>query len=182
MSRLLLHICCAPCLCYPYKVLTAEKMEITGFWHNPNIHPYKEYQSRLQSVEKFSQSNALEVIYRDEYPLEENLEDLLRARCNSCYLVRLEATARQAVHDGYDHYSTTLLYSIYQKHEMIRDLGVEIGKKLGVNFLCRDFRTGWDEGRAIAKEMNLYSQKYCGCIFSERDRYMKIHKPKIKDR
>jgi len=181
MSRLLLHICCAPCLCHPYQVLTSKKADITGFWYNPNIHPYKEYQNRLLSVKDFSQRRDLKVIYRDEYPLEENLEDLLRDRCNSCYLTRLEATARQAVQDGYDHYSTTLLYSIYQRHEMIRDQGIEIGRRLGINFLYRDFRTGWDEGRAIAKEMDLYRQKYCGCIFSERDRYLKIRKPKTKD-
>jgi predicted adenine nucleotide alpha hydrolase (AANH) superfamily ATPase len=176
MSRILLHICCAPCLCHPHRVLTSEGADITGFWYNPNIHPYKEYQNRLNSVKDFSRHNDFKIDYRDEYPLEENLDGLLKDRCNSCYLVRLDATARQAVQGGYDYFSTTLLYSIYQKHELIKDIGIEAGKRLGVNFLYRDFRAGWEEGLAMAGEMDLYRQKYCGCIFSERDRYLKTKK------
>ncbi|MDQ7797762.1 MAG: epoxyqueuosine reductase QueH [Candidatus Edwardsbacteria bacterium] len=176
MSRLLLHICCAPCLCYPHQSLSGEKAGITGFWFNPNIHPYQEYRARLASVRDFARRNDLKIIYRDEYPLEENLGALLEDRCRACYSTRLEATAMEAMRGKYDSFSTTLLYSIYQKHDMIKDLGNDIGKKYGVEFLYRDFRKGWDDGRARARELELYRQKYCGCIFSERDRYMKTKK------
>lgn len=174
MSRLLLHICCAPCLCYPYQALSEEKTDITGFWFNPNIHPYQEYQARLGSVRDFAQNHGLEIIYNDSYPLEENLSLLLKDRCRICYSIRLEAAAREAAHRGYDGFSTTLLYSIYQKHELIRDLGTDIGKKFGVEFFYRDFRLGWEIGKEKARDLELYRQKYCGCIFSERDRYCKI--------
>lgn len=178
MSRLLLHICCAPCLCYPYQALSDEKADITGFWFNPNIHPYQEYQSRLGSVRDFAHNHELEMIYDLSYPLEENISLLLKDRCRACYSTRLEATAMEAMRGKYDSFSTTLLYSIYQKHDMIKDLGNDIGKKYGVEFIYRDFRKGWEEGRARARELELYRQKYCGCIFSERDRYLKIKNQK----
>ncbi|HAD81289.1 MAG: hypothetical protein A2509_00415 [Candidatus Edwardsbacteria bacterium RIFOXYD12_FULL_50_11] len=176
MSRLLLHICCAPCLCYPHQSLSDEKAGITGFWFNPNIHPYREYQARLGSVRDFAQNHGLEMIYDDSYPLEENVSLLLKDRCRACYSIRLEAAAREAAQRGYDGFSTTLLYSIYQKHDLIRGLGAEIGREHGVKFIYRDFRKGWEEGRTKAMELDLYRQKYCGCIFSERDRYMKTKK------
>lgn len=173
MTRLLLHICCAPCLCYPYQALSEEKAEITGFWFNPNIHPYKEYQNRLGAVRDFARSRGLEMVYNESYPLEENISQLLKDRCRGCYSVRLEAAAKEAAQRGYDGFSTTLLYSIYQKHDLIRELGTAIGKRNEVEFIYRDFREGWEEGRAKARQLALYSQKYCGCIFSERDRFLK---------
>jgi predicted adenine nucleotide alpha hydrolase (AANH) superfamily ATPase len=173
MPRLLLHICCAPCLCHPYRVLSDEKIDFSGFWYNPNIHPYTEYRNRLQAVKDFSQAHRMPVIFLDRYPLEESLEGLAGERCRWCYRIRLEATARQAKAQGYQSFSTTLLYSIYQKHDLIRELGEAAGKEYGVGFFYRDFRQGWEEGKRMAGEQCLYRQKYCGCIFSERDRYLK---------
>ena len=181
MSRLLLHICCAPCLCHPYRVLSAENIDFTGFWYNPNIHPYREYQARLQSVKDFARVHKMPALFLDDYPLEQALDLVSRERCNGCYRLRLEETARQAKAQGFQAFSSTLLYSIYQKHDLILELGTEIGKKHGVEFFYRDFRTGWEEGRRMAREQGLYRQKYCGCIFSERDRYLKSQKSKIKN-
>jgi predicted adenine nucleotide alpha hydrolase (AANH) superfamily ATPase len=178
MSRLLLHICCAPCLCQPYRALSSESIDFTGFWYNPNIHPYREYQARLQSVKDFARDRKMPAVFRDDYPLERTLELLSRERCPGCYRIRLEETARQAKAQGFQSFSSTLLYSIYQKHDLIRELGTEIGKRQGVEFFYRDFRTGWEEGRRTAKEQGLYLQKYCGCIFSERDRYLGVTKGK----
>jgi epoxyqueuosine reductase len=178
MSRLLLHICCAPCLCHPYQVLSDEKVDFTGFWYNPNIHPYQEYQARLESVKDFARKHEMPAVFLNEYPLETTLDLLSRERCPGCYRIRLEETARQARAQGYQAFSSTLLYSIYQKHDLIRELGTEIGKRSGVEFFYRDFRPGWEEGRRMAKEQELYRQKYCGCIFSERDRYLKTKERK----
>jgi epoxyqueuosine reductase len=173
MSRLLLHICCAPCLCHPHRVLTAEAVDFTGFWYNPNIQPYREYQARLQAVEDFTRTRKMPAVFRDEYPLERTLELLARERCRGCYRVRLEETARQAKAQGFQAFSSTLLYSIYQKHDLIKDLGRELAQEYGIEFYYRDFRPGWEEGRRLSVEHGLYRQKYCGCIFSERDRYLK---------
>ena len=171
--KLLMHICCGPCTIYPLKELRTSGHEVVGAFYNPNIHPYKEYQARLQSVRDFVRDHKMPAVFLNEYPLEQTLELLSRERCPGCYRIRLEETARQAKAQGFQAFSSTLLYSIYQKHDLIRELGTEIGKKQGVEFFYRDFRTGWEEGRRISMEEDLYRQKYCGCIFSERDRYQK---------
>lgn len=74
---------------------------------------------------------------------------------------------------GYDSFSTTLLVSPYQNHEALKEIGVELGRKYGINFVYRDFRVGFREGQTKARDLGLYMQKYCGCIFSEEDRYRK---------
>ena len=98
----------------------------------------------------------------------------LETRCQDyCYPVRLEQTAKYAKENGYEAFSTTLLVSPYQKHEELKNIGEQIAKKYGLQFLYRDFRTGFREGQAKARELGMYMQKYCGCIFSEEERYEK---------
>ena len=98
----------------------------------------------------------------------------LENRCQKyCYPVRLEQTAKYAKENGYDSFSTTLLVSPYQNHEVLMKVAEEMAKKYDVKFLYRDFRVGFRAGQAKAKELGLYRQKYCGCVFSEEDRYRK---------
>ena len=98
--------------------------------------------------------------------------DDLENRCvKYCYRVRLEQTARYAKEHGYDTFSTTLLISPYQNHKALKKIGEEMAEKYGLNFLYRDFRPGFREGQAEARELGLYMQKYCGCVFSEEMRY-----------
>ena len=102
-------------------------------------------------------------------------------RCRYCYESRMEVAARTAKENGFDAFTTTLLVSPYQKHEIIREVGEQMAKKYGVEFYYRDFREGFREGQNIARELELYMQKYCGCIYSEEDRYRKqIDKEKVK--
>ncbi len=101
-----------------------------------------------------------------------NVVDDLENRCvKYCYRVRLEQTARYAKEHGYDTFSTTLLISPYQNHNALKKIGEEMAEKYGLNFLYRDFRPGFREGQAEARELGLYMQKYCGCVFSEKMRY-----------
>ena len=44
--KLLMHICCAPCANLPIDVLRADGIDLTGYWYNPNIHPFTEYRAR----------------------------------------------------------------------------------------------------------------------------------------
>jgi hypothetical protein len=125
------------------------------------------------------------LIINEDYGLDEfckNVIDDLENRCqNYCYKVRLEQTAKYAKEQGYDAFSTTLLISPYQKHEVLKTVGEEMAKKYGVEFLYRDFRIGFREGQAKARELGLYMQKYCGCVFSEKQRFAKqIEKDKQK--
>ena len=105
--------------------------------------------------------------------------DDLENRCvKYCYRVRFEQTARYAKEHGYDTFSTTLLISPYQNHNALKKIGEEMAEKYGLNFLYRDFRPGFREGQAEARELGLYMQKYCGCVFSEEMRYNNYNVPK----
>ncbi len=180
--RLLLHTCCAPCSVYCIDTLRKGGIEPTVYWFNPNIHPYMEYKSRRDTLKQYTEMINVKAIFDENYGLREfctNVIDDLENRCvKYCYRVRLEQTAKFAKENGFDTFSTTLLISPYQKHEELKALGEEIAKKYGLQFLYRDFRVGFREGQAKARELGLYMQKYCGCIFSEESRYNNPNPPK----
>ena len=173
--KLLLHTCCAPCSVYCIDTLRNEGIEPTVYWFNPNIHPYMEYKARRDTLKSYTEMINVQAIFEENYGLRDfckSVIDDLDNRCvKYCYRVRLEQTAKYAKENGFDTFSTTLLISPYQKHDELKKLGEEIAKKYGLEFLYRDFRVGFREGQAKARELGLYMQKYCGCIFSEEDRY-----------
>lgn len=172
--KVLLHMCCAPCAIYPVQEMRTGGLQVTGFFFNHNIHPYQEYLKRLGAVRKYAAMVELEVIYHDEYRLEEFLAAVAphpSERCLYCYSSRLEAVAAAAVRLEFDAFTSSLLYSKYQNHEVIREMGERFGKKYGIPFYYADFRRGWQEGIGISKQLELYRQQYCGCIYSEKDRY-----------
>ena len=183
--KLLMHACCAPCSVYCVDSLRAEGIEPTLYWYNPNIHPYMEYRERRECIKEYAEHEKLNIIFNDEYGLDNFCKEVssnIEGRCvKYCYPVRLKKTFEYAKENGYDTVSTTLLYSIYQKHDYIKMLCEQYSKEYGVDFLYRDFRVGFWEGHDKAKnELNLYMQKYCGCIFSEEERYKnKIEKDKL---
>lgn len=170
--KLLLHTCCAPCSVYCIKTLREENIEPTVYWYNPNIHPYMEYKARRDTLKQYTEMINVKAIFEEEYGLRtfcKNVVGDLENRCvNYCYKVRLEQTAKYAKENGYDAFSTTLLISPYQKHEELKRIGEEIAKKYNLEFLYRDFRPGFRKGQAKARELGLYMQKYCGCVFSEQ--------------
>ncbi len=170
----LLHTCCAPCSIYCVDSLRRDGIEPVSYWFNPNIHPYTEYRSRKTTLEAYAQSIHLPLVIDNTYGLRSFVKaviDDLEHRCFYCYQVRLEQTARYAAEHQFDSFSTTLLVSPYQKHEALIAAGEAAAQKYGVPFLYRDFRVGFREGQDKARELELYMQKYCGCIFSEEERY-----------
>lgn len=183
--KLLMHTCCAPCSVYCIETLRNEGIEPTLYWYNPNIHPYKEYEARRNTLQEYSKMININTIYEEEYGLREfckNVIGNLENRCELyCYKVRLEKTAEYAKDNGYNAFTTTLLVSPYQKHDVLKQKGEDIAKKYGLQFVYRDFRVGFRQGQAKARELGLYMQKYCGCVFSEEERYAKqIEKDKEK--
>jgi len=177
MKRVLLHICCGPCAIHPVRALREEGLEVVGLFHNPNIHPLTEYLRRRDSLARAALTMDLRIIYKDE---DYDPRAYFRAvshreanRCFHCYVMRLEKTRSIAKRGGFDYFSTTLLYSIFQKHEMIRDLGRDIAGGGATSFLYRDFRQGWKEGVDKSREWGLFRQQYCGCLYSENERYKK---------
>jgi len=172
--KLLLHTCCAPCTIYPLRVLREEAVEVMGYFYRSNIHPYTECLRRQQTLSDYAEQIALPLIIAQDY----NLEAFLRnaafretERCRFCYHDRLRCAALVALRGKFDAFSTTLLYSKFQKHDLIRSIAESVANEVGVPFYYRDFRTGWKEGVTRSKEMGMYRQQYCGCIYSERERY-----------
>ncbi|OEU74140.1 MAG: hypothetical protein BA864_07740 [Desulfuromonadales bacterium C00003093] len=178
--RILLHICCGNCAIYPVKVLREQNHQLAGYFYNHNIHPYQEFSKRLATTREYAEKVQLPVTYDEEYLLEEFLAAVAadpQNRCEHCYRSRLLATAKEAQRQGFEGFTTTLLYSRYQKHQEIVDFGRQLAGEYGLFFHYEDFRTGWNEGIRISKEMGLYRQQYCGCIYSEKDRYFPRKKP-----
>jgi hypothetical protein len=174
--KILLHICCAPCAIYPVQSLTGGKHEVQGFFYNPNIHPYQEFARRVAALEEYAGLRQLPVIWDRAYDLEGFLRQVVfreAERCRFCYHLRLSAAARAAREGGFDAFTSTLLYSKYQKHQLIREIGEQVARETGLAFFYEDFREGWQTGQARSKELGLYRQQYCGCIYSERERYCK---------
>jgi predicted adenine nucleotide alpha hydrolase (AANH) superfamily ATPase len=177
--RMLLHLCCGPCACFPVKHLREQGHELVGYFYNPNIHPYKEFVRRLETSREFAGKVGLDLVVDPAYNLEDYLARALAAgdeRCRSCYGLRLRQAARYAAGHGFDCFTTTLLVSPYQRHETIREVAEETAAAEGVPFCYTDFRPGWQEGVKTSRDLELYRQPYCGCIFSERDRYYKPEK------
>ena len=180
-DKLLVHACCGPCLVGVYEDIeknTADYnidgiQDLDVIWYNINIHPKAEYEKRKETLKEFLSIKDKEGIFLDEYNLlgwakkAVNYEQEGYAlRCEYCYNSRLEKVFAYAKENGYTAVTTTLLISPYQKHDIICKVCEKLAKKYDVKFMYKDFRPMFWEGQHRAKELGLYRQKYCGCIFS----------------
>ena len=176
MMQTLLHICCAPCSNMCIETLRGEGIEPVGFWYNPNIHPFTEYRSRRNCLRDYSAAIGLRLIERNDYglrPFVRAVADDIDGRCVKCYAMRFEAAAELAAREGFDSFTSSLFISPYQQHELMREVAERAASAHGVRFLYRDFRPYFREGQQRARELGFYMQKYCGCVFSEQERYLK---------
>lgn len=176
MPSVLMHTCCAPCSLSCIDPLRSEGIEPVAFWYNPNIHPWKEYEARRDCLLTYAPTIGMQVIVDEDYGLWEFVEHVagdISHRCTYCYHHRLEETARYAAEHGYAAFTSTLLASLYQDHEGIKAAAENYAEQYGVEFLYRDFRPNFRAGNQRARELGFYMQKYCGCVFSEQDRYQK---------
>lgn len=174
--KLLLHTCCAPCSIKCIETLRGEGIEPDLYWFNPNIHPFTEYRSRRDTLVEYAKLIGARLYLEDVYGLRTFVQAVcpdFDSRCTYCYSVRMSAAARYAAEHGYDGFSTTLLISPYQKHDEIQRIAQRAGEEYGVAFVYRNFRPYFREGQQAARDLGLYMQKYCGCIFSEEERYQK---------
>lgn len=181
--RILLHSCCGPCTIYPLKVLQSQNHEVTAYFNNPNIHPFKEFKRRLTTLQEYALTEDIPLVADEKYGLTEFLQKVVfkeKARCGICYEMRLQQTAEYAAKGNFDGFSTTLLYSRYQNHELISSQCTKLADKYNLQFVYEDFRLGWQEGIDISIEKDMYRQPYCGCIYSEQERYDKSLRKKGK--
>ena len=177
--KVLLHICCAPCSIMCIETLRSEGIEPVGFWDNVNIHPYTEYRERKNTLVEYAKSIDLALIVHGEYglrPFVQEVADNIDGRCVKCYRMRFRTAAQYAAENGFSHFTSTLFVSPYQNHELMIREAEAAAAEFGVQFLHRDFRPWFREGQDRARELGLYMQKYCGCVFSEEDRYKKRKK------
>ncbi|MGQ9845470.1 MAG: epoxyqueuosine reductase QueH [Caldisericia bacterium] len=172
MDKLLLHVCCAPCSILVIDFLKKD-FELYLYFYNPNIHPSKEYNERLTSFINYSKKLNYKYLI-GEYDYSDYFKIVggdIENRCVYCYQLRLNEVARKSKELNIKNFSTTMLYSIYQKHNLIKKIGNLLSIEYNLNFIYYDLRDKYFEGKKKAYEENLYIQKYCGCIFSENERY-----------
>ncbi len=176
MNQTLLHCCCGPCATHTVNRLREEGFQVTAFWYNPNIHPFTEHRSRLEAMRTLAQLMELPLIVEYGYDMIAYFRAVVgheKERCGDCFKMRLRRTAAVAREKGFTSFTTTLLISPYQKHELLREVGETAAKEQGIDFHYEDFRTGFRESQRLSREPNLYRQKYCGCIYSEWERFGK---------
>ena len=177
--KVLLHTCCGPCAIYPVSILRDQGLDVMGFFYRHNIHPYQECRKREDTLMEYAESIDLTIISQKDYQLEAFLRSVSfreKDRCRYCYHARLTAAAKIAKKGKFNAFSSTLLYSKFQNHELIRQTGEAVAKQEGIRFYYQDFRTGWKTGIETSKDLGLYRQQYCGCIYSEKDRYYRGNK------
>jgi len=180
--RILMHACCGPCATYPTLRLREEGFEVTALWFNPNVHPFTEHEQRRAALGQFAAAVAMTVVEEPAYEMPAFFravagQEAFRERCRVCYRLRLERTAQRARAGGYDAFTTTLLISPYQDEAALREIGTAAGEAAGVPFYYERFRQGWGVRGRLAREYGLYRQQYCGCVYSEWERYSRQRPP-----
>jgi len=177
MKSVLIHCCCAHCTAYTADYWRQQGYEVSAFWYNPNIHPYTEHQHRLEAMKSLAQNIDLPLIVAEGYDMIEYFRRVVgheSQRCQYCFRLRLSKTVEIARQMNFGAFTTTLLISPDQKHNLLREVGDELDKEKGVEFLYADLRKRYSDSRHLTKPLNLYRQQYCGCIYSEWERYADI--------
>ncbi len=174
MKSALIHCCCAHCAAYTVNHWRQQDYEVSALWYNPNIHPYSEHQQRLEGMKSLAQEKKLPLIVTEGYDMIEYFRRIVgkeSERCQHCFTLRLSRTAEIARKQGFTAFTTTLLISPHQKHNLLREIGQQVAEAKGIEFLYADLRKRYSESRHITKPLNLYRQQYCGCVYSEWERY-----------
>lgn len=177
--KLLMHSCCGPCSTECINRLK-DYFDITVIYYNPNIEPKSEYEKRKSEQIRFLNEVNIPLmdadyeneLYRDKTKSLQN-EPEGGARCSVCFLLRLEYTAKKAIENNYDYFTTTLTVSPHKNSQVINKIGERVGKEIGIKYLYADFKKkdGYKKSIEYAKEYNLYRQNYCGCLYSKEDVY-----------
>lgn len=183
--RILLHVCCGPCAMMPIRALQNAGHDVAGWFYNPNIHPLAEYLRRREGAARVAAVHGIPLHFPEQnqnapingkahYDVASWCETALHCeggRCLYCRESRFDAAAKAAGALGFDAFTSSLLYSRHQNHEGMRTAGEKAAAKHGIRFFYQDFRPFWQAGITASKELGIYRQQYCGCVFSEEERY-----------
>jgi len=185
---MLVHICCSVDSHFFLEKLQQDfpDEKLTGFFYDPNIHPYSEYKLRYLDVQRSCKKLGIDLL-EGEYDFEtwrllvsglEN-EPEKGKRCEVCFDRRFDVSAHKALELGEKKITTTLLVSPLKSQEQLKRVGDQFFQKYGVEFIALDYRKGGgsqDQSR-VTKEEQLYRQDYCGCIYGltmQRDQQDKL--------
>lgn len=177
MRTVLVHVCCAHCAAYTINHWREQGYDVSGFWYNPNIHPYTEHEQRLNAMKALSERLEFPLIISDGYEIIDYFRRVAGHeddRCRYCFQMRLSRTAEIASEQNFSSFTTTLLISPHQKHGLVREIGAGTAEETGIEFLYADLRKRYSDSRHITKPLDLYRQQYCGCVYSEWERYANI--------
>jgi hypothetical protein len=177
MKTVLVHSCCAHCAAYTVDYWRQQGYEVSALWYNPNIHPYTEHQHRLDAMKSLAQEVTLPLIITEGYSIIDYFHQVVgheSQRCQYCFRLRLSKTVETARQRGFNAFTTTLLISPHQKHDLLQEIGNKLAEEKGIDFLYVDLRKRYSESRRMTKRQNLYRQQYCGCVYSEWERYANI--------
>ncbi len=179
-KEILLHLCCGPCAIVPVLRLREQGFKVTGLFVNPNIQPLSEYLARREAMVECANELNLPMLWRDDVwniqswtHAASNMQSNGQNRCIYCYSSRLDICSQMAKELKFETFSSSLLYSRYQNHEQIIEQAMAAAKTHNTIFYYEDYRDEWQKGIDLSKKFNLYRQKYCGCIYSEAERYAK---------
>ncbi len=186
LPSLFLHSCCAPCSSYVLEYLSRYFL-ITVFYFNPNIYPEEEYRFRAAEQRRLiaEMKTAQPVQFAEGrfdpsefYRAVKGLEHIPEGgeRCRACFWLRLGEAAREAADRGFDYFTTTLTISPLKNAEALNEIGTELGRAYGVKWLPSDFKkkNGYKRSTELSREYGLYRQDYCGCVFSKRERDVRL--------
>lgn len=178
-KKILLHSCCAPCSSYVITFLS-NYFDITILYYNPNIYPKEEYLKRkeeqIRLINQIDTKNKLDILDCD-YDFEKYNEAIIGYeecqeggnRCQICFNLRLEKTAKLAKINNYDYFCSTLTVSPHKNAKIINEIGEKLSQKYNIKWLYSDFKKneGFKQSIELSKKYNLYRQDYCGCIYSQ---------------
>jgi len=173
----LIHCCCAHCTAYTVSHWRQQGYDVSAFWYNPNIHPYMEHQHRLEAMQSLAKELDLPLVISQGYDVIDYFRQVAgneADRCRYCFRMRLGKTVEKAHELGFEAFTSTLLISPHQKHELLLEIGNELAAETGVQFLYADLRKRYSDSRRMTKPLDLYRQQYCGCLYSEYERYAGI--------
>jgi predicted adenine nucleotide alpha hydrolase (AANH) superfamily ATPase len=177
MKSVLVHVCCAHCAAYTINHWREQGYDVSAFWYNPNIHPYTEHEQRLEAMKALAGQMAFSLIVSEGYEMVDYFRQVVGhegERCRYCFQIRLSRTAQVARERDFSAFTTTLLISPHQRHELIHETGTIIAREKGIEFLYADLRKRYSDSRHLTKPLGLYRQQYCGCVYSEWERYANI--------
>ncbi len=179
MKKILLHVHDAPSGIQVINQLKKD-YEITMFFYNPNIHPKEEYDKRLDDVKKLADITNVDLFIHEQddetwFDKTEGHEKDPEGgqRCEICFDLRLETSARFAKDNSFKNFGTTLSISPYKNHFLINQIGEKLAKENGIKFLAKDFKEnhGYEHSIELGVKHGFYRPTYSGCLYSKKNNF-----------